>query len=135
MYSDGITFVVYDRAFLTEQDERFIRGFGFFREEDRIGPYIYRIDYDRPFADLVTKVALQIARDNGEDLYDGEGYHDMLETDGIPGVVRQGDTLRVTRDILPVKAAAQKEKRLRKAVDPYGEKLSLLLEMAESKWD
>lgn len=135
VYSDGITFVVYDRAFLTEQDERFIRGFGFFREEDRIGPYIYRIDYDRPFADLVTKVALQIARDNGEDLYDGEGYHDMLETDGIPGVVRQGDTLRVTRDILPVKAAAQKEKRLRKAVDPYGEKLSLLLEMAESKWD
>jgi hypothetical protein len=134
VYSDGVTFVVYDRAFLTEQDERFIHGFGFFREEERIGPYIYRIEYDRPFADLVTKVALQIARDNGEDLYDGEGYHDMLETEGIPGVVRQGDTLRVTRDLVPVKAAAQKEKRLRKAVDPYGEKHALLLEMAESKW-
>ena len=85
---------------------------------------------------MVTRVGLQMARDNGEDLYDGQGYHDMLETDGIPGVVRQGDLqIKVTRDLVPVKAAAQKERRLRKAADTYGEKLSPLLEMAESKWD
>lgn len=135
VYSDGITFVVYDRAFLTEPDDKFIHGFGFFRDDPSVGTFIYRIEYDRPFADMVTRVGLQMARDNGEDLYDGEGYHDMLETDGIPGVVRQGDRIKVTRDLVPVKAAAQKERRLRKAADTYGEKLSLLLEMAESKWD
>jgi len=135
VYSDGITFVVYDRAFLTEPDDKFIHGFGFFRDAPRVGTFIYRIEYDRPFASLVTRVALQIARDNGETLYDGEGYHDMLELDDIPGVVKQGDHIKITKDLVPVKTLAQKERRLRKATDPYDEKVGSLLELAESKWD
>ena len=135
VYSDGITFVVYDRAFLVEPDEKFIHGFGFLRDEANVGVFFYKIEYDRPYADMATRVALQMARDNGEDLYDGEGYHDMLETEGIPGVVRQRDTLKVTQDLVPLKSLAQKERRARKAGDPYDEKYHLLLEMAESKWD
>ena len=135
VYSDGdITFVVYDRAFLEEPDERFIHGFGFFRDDTHVGTYLYRIDYDRPFANLTTRVALQMARDNGEDLYDGEGYHDLLEVDGLPGVVREGKYIKVTQDLLPLRSMAQKESRLRKAVDPYSEKYNSLLEMAEAKW-
>lgn len=99
-----------------------------------MGTFLYRIDYDRPFADLTTKVALQMARDNGERLYDGEGYHDLLELAGIPGVVRDGDYLEVTRDLLPLSTMAQKEKRLRRARDPYRETETLLLEMADAKW-
>lgn len=135
VYSDGeITFVVYDRAFLEEQDERFIHGYGFFRDDEHVGVYLYTIDYDRPFAGLVTRVGLQMARDNGEDLYDGEGYHDLVEWKGIPGVVKDGDYLKVTQDLAPVKSMAAKERRLRKAEDPYEEKFNTLLEMAESKW-
>jgi hypothetical protein len=60
---------------------------------------------------------------------------DMLENvESIPGVERDGDYLTVTRDLLPLKALAQVERRTRKPLDPYGEKHSLLLEMAESKW-
>src|SRR5690606_32640828 len=93
VFADDVTFVVYDRAFLDEPDDKFIHGFGFFRDNSR-GVFLYRIEYDRPFAALVTKVALQIARDNGEPLYDGgsEGVSDMLENvDSIPGVERDGD--------------------------------------------
>ena len=133
VYSDEVTFVVYDRAFLEEPDEKFIHGFGFFRDA-RVGVFLFRIEYDRPFAKLTTEVALQIAKDNNEKLYDGEGYHDMMEVDGIPGVEREGDYIVVTRNLLPVRAMAQKEKRLRRAKDPYDEKSALLLEMAESKW-
>lgn len=136
VYADDITFVVYDRAFLDEPDEKFIHGFGFFRDNNR-GVFLYRIEYDRPFAGLVTNVALQMSKDNGESIYDAghEGMSDMLENvDSIPGVERDGDYLTVTRDLLPLKALAQVERRTRKPLDPYGEKHSLLLEMAESKW-
>lgn len=83
---------------------------------------------------MTTRVALQMARDNGEELYDGEEYHDLLEIDGIDGVVRKGDYLRVTKDLLPVKAMAKREARLRKDGDPFDEKYHALLEIAESKW-
>jgi GNAT superfamily N-acetyltransferase len=135
VYSDGdITFIVYDRAFLQEPDEKFIHGFGFFRDAPDKGVFLYRIEYDRPFADLTTRVALQMARDNGEELYDGDGYHDLVEINGLPGVVKEGDYIKVTQNLIQVKVLAAKERRVRKAVDQYGEKESLLLEMAESKW-
>jgi hypothetical protein len=134
MDDDRIAFVVYDRAFLEEQDEKFIHGYGFFRDEERIGSFLFKIDYDRPFANLVTRVALQMAKDNRETIYDGEGYHDMIETDGIPGLVREGDYITVTQNLLPLKAMAVKEKHLRKQVDKYGQIETMLLEMGESKW-
>jgi len=135
VYSDGdITFIIYDRAFLQEPDEKFIHGYGFFRDAPDKGVFLYRIEYDRPFADLTTRVGLQMARDNGENLYDGEGYHDLVEFEGIPGVVKEGDYIKVTQNLVQVKVLAAKERRVRKAVDPYGEKESLLLEMADSKW-
>lgn len=131
---EDISFIVYDRAFLTEQDEKFIHGFGFFRDAPGVGVFLYRIDYDRKFAGLTTRVALQMARDTGEKLYDGEGYHDMIEVENIPGVEREGDYITVTKDLLPLRTLAQIEKRTRKAVDPHDELKDTLIEMAESKW-
>jgi GNAT superfamily N-acetyltransferase len=135
VFADGITFVVYDSAFLQEPDEKFIHGYGFLRDADPVGVFFYAIDYDRPFAKVVTRVGLQMVRDNGERLYDGDkGYHDLMEVEGIPGVAREGDYLTITQDLFPLKAAVQKEKRLRKVGDPYDEKYNQLVEMAESKW-
>jgi len=135
VFADGISFIVYDRAFLDEPEEKWIHGFGFFRDAD-VGTFLFRIEYDRPFAEFTTKVALQMARDNGEKLYDGGGYNDMLEdVEKYPGVEREGDLIVVTRDLVPLRSMAAKEKRLRKAVDPYDEKLYSLQELANSKWD
>lgn len=136
VYADDVTFVVYDRAFLDEPDEKFIYGFGFFRD-NHMGIFLYRIEYDRPYAALVTRVALQMAKDNGDSIYDAghEGMSDMLENvDSIPGVERDGDYITVTKDLLPLKALAQVERRTRTPLDPYREKYNQLLEMAEGKW-
>ena len=72
----------------------------------------------------------------GDKLYDGGGYNDMLEdVEKYPGVVRDGDYIEVTQNLVPLRSMAAKEKRLRKAVDPYDEKKSSLEELANSKWD
>jgi len=135
VFADGISFIVYDRAFLDEQEEKWIHGFGLFRDAE-VGSFLFRIEYDRPFAELTTKIALQMARDNGEKLYDGGGYNDLLEDiEKYPGVEREGNLIVVTRDLVPLRAMAAKEKQQRKAVDPYDEKFYSLQELANSKWD
>lgn len=134
--SDGSTFVtVYDRAFLEAQDDRFIHGHAFLRDAPNVGTFVYSIEYDRPFADLTTRAILQLARDNGERLYDGRGYHDLLEgVEDLPGVERDGDHIAVSQDLLPLRTLAAKERRTRKAVDPYGEIETLVMEQADAKW-
>lgn len=135
VYADDITFVVYDRAFLDEPDEKFIHGFGFFRD-NHLGVVLYRIEYDRPYAKFVTEIALQMVKDNGDRLFNDPGSGaDLLEdVEQIPGVVQDGDYLEVTRDLLPLKMLSSVERRTRKPLDPYGEKYNQLLEMAEGKW-
>lgn len=128
------TFVVYDSRFLDEQDEGHLLGYGFFRDAPRVGAFLYTIDYDRSHRKLVTSVAMQMARDEGERVYVGEGYGDIIELEGIPGVEREGDYAFLTRDVLPLRAMAAKERVARRKVDPHGEIGTLLLEMAESKW-
>jgi hypothetical protein len=132
--ADGVAFAVYNKAFLTNPDEKFIYGYGFFRDAPKVGTFIYAIDYDRPFARFTTAVALQLARDRRERLYVGEGYRDVVEVEGIDGVVKKGDYLEVTRDLLPLKEMTSVERRVRRAADPHGEKGHLLVETAESKW-
>lgn len=134
-HKDAISFIVYDKMFLDHQDDKFIHGFGFFRDWPGIGTFIYRIEYDRPYADLTTRVALQLAKNSGEDLYDGEGYHDMIEINNIPGVVKEGDYIKINQDVLPsLKEMSDKERMLRRSKDKYNEILYSLVEMAENKW-
>jgi hypothetical protein len=140
--SDGESYVtVYDRAvlddpaLLDDPDDRYIYGHAFLRDDPHVGTYVFSIDYDRSFADLTTRAILQLARDIGDRLYDGEGYHDILEgVDGIPGVDRDGDYIIVSRDLFPLRAAAAAERKARRAVDPHGEVEALIQERADAKW-
>lgn len=141
--SDGHAFVtVYDRAvlddpeaFSTNPDERFVYGHAFLRDSPSVGVFVFRIDYDRPFAELTTRAILQLARDQGHRLYDGEGYSDLLEgAEDLPGVVREGDYLVVTEDLLPLHTLAGEEREARRAVDPYRQLEAALAEAADTKW-
>jgi len=132
-YVEGPTFVVYDARFLEEQDDKYIYGYGFFRDA-RVGTFLFTIDYDRKYRKLVTSVALQMARDAGDLIYDGEGYGDVLELSGLQDVERDGDYVRLTKDKMDLGLLSRFERRARSRVDRYGEILTLLLEMAESKW-
>lgn len=133
IYADGTTFLVYDKAFLVDQDEKYVYGHGFFRDAS-VGMLLYSIDYERPYHELTTYVALQMARDKGEELYNGDGYSDLLELDGLDHIEREGDYISLTKDVLPLETLSRKEKSIRSEVDPYDEKRILLLEAAEYKW-
>lgn len=126
--------VVYDSTFLVDQDAKYIHGHGFLRDNTHVGTFLYTLDYDRPFHKLVTEAALQMAKDQGKNLYVGPGYGDVLEIEGIEGVERTGNHITLTKDLLPLRQLSVVERRTRKKADPFGETQSLLLEMAESKW-
>jgi GNAT superfamily N-acetyltransferase len=136
VYSQDSTFVLYDPKFLENQEEDYIHGYGFFRDAPNIGVFLYRIDYDLPYKDMANAVALQMARDEGDPLYVGEGYGDLLELEGpLESVLhREGAFVSLTRDILPLKSMARLEQRARKKADQYDQIHHSLLEMAEAKW-
>ena len=133
VFIDGWSFVIYDKAFFADPDEKYIYALGFFRDSPSVGPFIFSIDYERPFQKLATSVALQIARDNNEKIYAGKDYGDVLELKGVD-VQRDGDYIYLTKDVLNLAPLKNYEKRVRRSLDQYDEKYYLLLEMAHSKW-
>ena len=143
VYVDYPSFVVYDQAFLEaemteefryEEGAKLIYGYGFFRDSPPVGNFLFTIDYERAYDKLVTTIALQMARDEGEPIYVGPGYGDMLEYEKIPDTQQEGDYVSLTKDALPLRSLGSKEQTIRRKTDRYGQRLSTLLEMAESKW-
>ncbi len=131
---DNVSFVVYDARYLLDQDEEYLLGYGFFRDRWNGDTFLYRIEYDPAYRVLVTSIALQMARDNGDEVYIGEKPSDVVEWEGVPHVRKRGDYLTLTQDVFPVTEAARLERILRKRADPRGEMEYLLLEGAEAKW-
>jgi hypothetical protein len=131
---DNVSFVVYDARYLLDQDEEYLLGYGFFRDRWNGDTFLYRIEYEPAYRVLVTSIALQMARDNGDEVYIGEKPSDVVEWEGVPHVRKRGDYLTLTQDVFPVKEAARLERILRKRADPHGEMEYLLLEGAEAKW-
>jgi len=130
---DGSYFYLYDQRFLDDPDPKYIHGFGFFRDSgDK--EFIFRIDYDRKWHKWLTYIALQIARDQGVTLWNGEGYGDILELEGLPHVEQVGDYVKLTKDVMPVDQMARLERQIRRRKDRYDEKKVLLMEEAEMKW-
>lgn len=131
---DESYFCLYDEKFYQNQNEDYIYGSGLFRSDPRKGWFLYSLEYDRKFWKLVTTIALQMAKNEGEPLYNGEGYGDLLELDGLQNVVQEGDYVQLTKDMVPIADMARLEAITRKKYDRYDEKLTLLMEMADSKW-
>jgi hypothetical protein len=137
MFSDYPSFILYDKAFLKEQDDRFIYGLGLLRDSSDVGSFFYQLDYDRKYQDLVTRIGLQFAKDNGDTrLFDGRGdrYSDILEIEDIDGVRREGEYITLKRDLINYSRLVVKDRTLRPRIDPYSEIKILLQEQAYSKW-
>lgn len=137
MNSDEASFVIYDLAYFQEQDDRFIYGYGLLRDSSDVGTFYYQLDYERKYSDLVTKVALQFAKNLGDTpLYDGMGdrYSDILEIEGIAGVVKRGDYIYVENDLIDLREMRLFDRLVRKKVDTYGEIETLLRERAYVKY-
>ena len=134
IYAQDLAFVVYDSAFLDNPDEKYIHGYGFFRDSPSVGDFLYTLDYDRPYWKSTTLAAFQMAKDEGFEIYVGEGYGDTVEIEGIPEIKQEGDYASLTRNVMPLRQMATLERKLRRKGDMYGEMRVLLLEMGESKW-
>lgn len=133
--AEPVSFVIYDSRFLKDQDDKYILAHGFFRSSEPVGSFLFKIDYERPYAKLATYVALQMAKANGEPVYIGQGYGDLLELEDLDGVKVDGDYASLTKDVLPLRALAAKERKARKPLDPYSEIYHSLVQQADSKWD
>ena len=130
-------FVLYDLAYLMEQDEKFILGYGHLSSDSIYGTFYYQMDYERKYTELVTKIGLQYARELGESkLYDGEGdhYSDILEIEGISGVSKRDSYIYVERDLIDLREMKTYDQVARSRSDKYDELLSSLLEDAYGKW-
>jgi hypothetical protein len=134
LYAKDSVFVVYKSEFLNDPDEKYILGYGFFRDNPHVGLFLYRIDYERSYQQQVNLIALQMAKDEGEKLYVGSGYGDTLELEGTPHVEQKDDYAWLTQDAIPIKSLAKLESKIRSVGDPYGERENMLLEIAETKW-
>jgi GNAT superfamily N-acetyltransferase len=131
---DGIAFVLYDARFLSDRDEKYVYGYGFLRSSTAHGSFFYRIEHDAKYLKLATAIGLQMARDQGEPVYVAAAPGDLIEWEVVLQAERDGDYVALTEDVLPLKALAAAERRLRRKSDPYREIPNSLLEIAESKW-
>jgi GNAT superfamily N-acetyltransferase len=131
---DGIAFVLYDARFLSEQDEKYIHGYGFLRDTKAHGTFFYRIEYDPAYRVLATAIGLQLAKDAGDPLYVADVPGDLIEWEIIPEAERKGDYVTLTQDVLPLRSLAEVERKARRKADPYDEIRYALVEAAESKW-
>jgi len=130
----GPAFIIYNEAFYNDQDSKYIYAFGFFRDSDHIdGSFLYRLDYNKDFSKVATYIALQIARNNQEKVYIGQGYGDMLELDGLEDIELQEDYVELTQDVLNLELLRKAEVKFRKAHDSYDEIYKTLLEVAHGK--
>ena len=132
MIIDDVAFCVYDEAFFEDPTEDNVYAHGFFRASGG-KTFLYSIDYDRKYRKLATYIALQMARDEGIQLYNGEGYSDILELEGLDNVEQNGDYVSLTKDMLPIAKLSRIEQAYRKPRDKYREMEVLIMEAAESK--
>lgn len=131
---DGTSFVLYDRRFFEDQDPKYVHGYGFLRDSSAHGTFFYRIEHDAAYRELVSAIGLQLARDYGEPIYVASAPGDVIEWESVPGAEHRDGYVALTRDILPLREMAQRERRERQPYDPYRQIRDTLLEMAESKW-
>lgn len=127
------SFVLYDKKFYEDQDEKYIYAFGFLREAARKS-YIFTLDYDNPYKNIATYIMFQIAYDNKEKLLIKAPPSDHVSVDGLAGIKVDGDYAYLTEPALDLKKYANAEKQYRSKHDKYDEIYYSLLELANSKW-
>jgi hypothetical protein len=135
VYSDDVTFLIYDSRFAEDQDEKYVHAYGFLRENDH-GLFYYTFDYDPQYRELATKVALQMVKDQGQWLSTSMSRgSDLIELDDFDDLLlKQGQQVMLKSNLLPLKQLSSQERKFRKPIDQYGEVITSLLETAESKW-
>lgn len=134
IFSDEGQFIIYDKKFIKDQDEKYIYGFGFFRENSAGDTYLFKIGYEKKFGKIASYVALQLAKNEGFKVYIKSPPSDTVEFEGLENVEIEDDFAWLTKDVIPLADFNKVEQAARKD-DKYQEVWYSLVEMANSKWD
>lgn len=135
IYSDlDNSFILYDKKFYENQDEKYIYAFGFLRGSGK-KIYAFTLDYDKAYEKIATYIIFQIAYDNKEKLYISSPPSDHMALDGLDGIKIENDFAYLTEPALNLKKFANAEKQYRAKNDKYDEIYYALQELANSKWD
>lgn len=133
VFSDNSQFIIYDSRFYEDQSEDYIYGFGFIRSsQDK--DFFYKLDYEKKYSELATKIALQLAYDNDYKIYIGKGYGDHVEKKYVPEAIIEKERIFIKKPIIDLKKLSKEEKDYRKKNDKYSEIYDSLLETANGKW-
>lgn len=133
LFVDEFSFVLYDKKFFDDQDEKWIYAYGFLREHmDK--PFVFTLDYEKQYREIATYIIFQIAHNNGEKLYVAGKPSDHIEFEGLSGITFEGDYAYLSKPFIDLNKYSNIEKKYRKKHDPYDEYYHRLLEMANSKW-
>ena len=135
LYSDGSSvFVVYDKKFYEDQDDKYIYAFGLIRDFGG-KVFAYTLDYNSAYRRLATYILIETVQLHGDKLYVADKPSDHIDLSGITDVVVDDEgyaTLESPK--VNVMAYVSQERRYRIPRDKHGEILQLLLEQAHSKW-
>jgi len=113
-YSDD-SLVLFDKRVLNQSiydiDDKYIYGYVFFRYKDNEDYFIYQIDYNPKYKELVILSALQHAKNNGHKVFYTANENDRLqqqlldviELQGMENIKRQGDYIFLQKDLVPLK--------------------------------
>ena len=111
LYSDlDNSFILYDKKFYENQDEKYIYAFGFLRDSAKKS-YVFTLDYDKPYEKIATYIIFQIAYDNKEKLYINSPPSDHIALDGLNGIKIENDFAYLTEPALNLKKFANAEKQ------------------------
>ena len=140
--------VLYDTRFYKyasssdfEKLESFIHGYGLLtgltyndQSEDM---RLFRLEYDnQEYENTLVTLLLHLAAEDGVSRIRVGAYGDDLVQGSVPGTTVEGDYLSMTRDPIPGLLGKLRavEKAERRPHDPYGEVGTLIIEVAEAKW-
>jgi len=142
--------VLFDKRILDQSiyniNEEYIYGYVFFRYSDDDDYFIYQIDYNPKYKDLVILAALQHAKNNGHKVFYTENeddralqpFLDVIELQGIKEIKRQGDHIFLQNDIIPLKQLMIKTIILAKEkginFNDFRDFQNNIVEVAYTKW-
>lgn len=132
--TDVTSFVLYDAQFLADHDERRVLGYGFLRDTPRHSLFFYRLEYEPKYVNLVTRIALQLARENRAPLFVAAAPSDLVPWELVPEALHSDGYVTLSRDVLPLRDLGRLEYLMRRPMDPHRELQDRLLEAAEHKW-
>lgn len=137
IYINNSVVILYDRKFFYEQNDKYIYGYALIRKPETAKSYIvYSFDYENEKdRRILSYVVLQIIKNENSCLDIGFSGSDYFETINLKGISKNKGLVCLKNDVYDLNYHIQKENQIRNKNDSYNELETLLIELAETKFN